>query len=313
MKKRNENLGRLGLRHFFNGVSGGLASGLVVQPLQVIKTAFQVKPYSHCTGSAVIQVPGRPSIMSIIRLIYTQEGLGGLYRGFLPGCIKSALSAGTYFYLLSVARKATEFVQTKTLADILAASLARTLQCFVTNPILIVKTRFEVVGFNEYKGLVDAFIQIYRKEGLRSFFTNGIEYALLKDVPFSAAQFAVYEAIKNGLLSLRTEKQKTNSYVNTMIYSTSSLLGTFIGCLITNPLDVIRTRVVFQYYNKNKQQHYKGVLDALGKLIKYDGWRGMLFGLQSRFIKKATGAIIAWTIYECLLDWQKKGTARNIN
>jgi len=310
MKRRNENLGKLGLRHFANGGLGGFTSGLLVQPLQVIKTAFQVKPYSHCEGTNIAQPAGNSSIFSTIRFIYTQEGIRGLYRGLLPGCLKSAFSAGSYFYFLSISRKITENIESKSLADLLAAAIARTVQSFFTNPILIVKTRFEVIGFNEYRGLIDAFAQIYRKEGLRSFFTNGIEYALLKDVPFSATQFPIYEAIKHGLLSLYSEKQRANPYLKTLIYAVSSMCATFISCLITNPLDVIRTRVVFQYYNKNKQQHYKGVADSVAKLIKYDGWRGMFFGLQSRFIKKVTGAIIAWTIYECLLDKQRKGTKR---
>eukprot|EP00826_Nyctotherus_ovalis_P058661 TRINITY_DN8083_c0_g1_i8.p1 TRINITY_DN8083_c0_g1~~TRINITY_DN8083_c0_g1_i8.p1 ORF type:complete len:312 (+),score=62.30 TRINITY_DN8083_c0_g1_i8:74-1009(+) len=306
MKERNENLGKLGLRHFVNGGLGGLTSGLLVQPLQVIKTAFQIRPYSHCEAVADAQLSAKPSIIATVNFIYQQEGIHGLYRGLIPGCLKSAFSAGTYFYLLSVARRFTEFVPSKSLADLLAATLARTVQTFITNPILIVKTRFEVVGFNEYRGLADAFVQIYRREGLRSFFTNGIVYALLKDVPFSAIQFPLYEAIKNKFLSLSTEEQRRDPYTKTLIYAVSSMFATFASCLMTNPLDVIRTRVVFQYYNKNQQQHYTGVMDAIGKLIKYDGWRGIFFGLQSRFMKKVTGAIIAWTTYECLLDRQKQ-------
>jgi len=292
--------------HFLNGGLGGFIANLIVQPLQVIKTAFQIKPYSH--ADTVEKITPSNSIIKIIKFIYKEEGIKGLYRGLVPGCIKSSLSAGTYFYLLNLARKLSDFLlpNNQTSANFMAAALARTLQCFVTNPILIVKTRFEVVGFNEYKNLGDAFIQIYKQEGLLSFFTNGITVALIKDVPFSAIQFPVYELIKKITIMNTPKFQQQNKYSHLLTYAFSSMIATFISCLVTNPLDVIRTRILFQYYNKNTQQHYKGIIDALSKMIKYDGYQGMLFGLQSRFLKKVTGSMIAWTIYESLLDKQKQ-------
>ncbi len=304
-----------GGNHFLNGGLGGLTAGLIVQPLQVIKTAFQIKPFSHTqvgsVGAAAAPAQSK-SIIGTAQFIYQQEGIRGLYRGLVPGCLKSALSAGTYFYLLNAARKFYEdIVPQKSLANLLAAATARTCQTFITNPILIVKTRFEVVGFNEYRGLADAFVQIYQKEGLHTFFTNGITLALLKDVPFSAIQFPLYDKIKRTLLAA-AQKEHINIHdkrLRTLIYASSSMVATFISCLLTNPLDVIRTRVVFQFYNKNAQQHYTGVIDAIKKVLKYDGVSGMFFGLQSRFMKKVVSAMVAWTIYECLLDKQARRRA----
>ena len=37
-----------------------------------------------------------------------------------------------------------------------ASVLARFTQCVLTNPFYVIKTRFEVIGFNEYKSFADA-------------------------------------------------------------------------------------------------------------------------------------------------------------
>ena len=38
-----------------------------------------------------------------------------------------------------------------------ASAFARTLQSTLGNPLIVIKTRLEVLGFKEYTGLVDAF------------------------------------------------------------------------------------------------------------------------------------------------------------
>jgi len=293
-----------GLFHAIDGAIGGLAAGFVCQPLQVIKTAFQITPFSSKKDQKSAKVQGK-GFIELTKLIYQTEGIKGFYRGFLPGCIKVSVAAGIYFYLLSYSRIFySKTVKTKSLCDFVSAMTARGIQTILTNPIIIVKTRFEVIGFNEYKNMFDAFLQIYRKEGFASFFTNGIGVALLKDVPFSAIQFPIYEQVKILIYKLFADnKISTNSsFTKIITFSMSSLVATFISCFITNPLDVIRTRVLFQYYNKNDQQHYKGIMDAFGKMLRNDGIKGFFSGLQTRFIKKIVGAMVLWTVYEYLVD-----------
>jgi len=44
-----------------------------------------------------------------------------------------------------------------------------------------------------------------------------------------------------------------------MIASLASITANFMSCLITHPLDIIRTRVFFQHYNKDQTQHYQSI------------------------------------------------------
>ena len=74
------------------------------------------------------------------------------------------------------------------------------------------------------------------------------------------------------------------------------------SCVITHPLDLIRTRIFFQHHNKDANQHYSGLIAAIRKIHKVDGFRGFFDGLTPRIARKGLGSIVAWTFYEYLID-----------
>jgi hypothetical protein len=76
-----------------------------------------------------------------------------------------------------------------------ASAFARAVQSIIGNPLIVIKTRLEVLGFQEYTGLVDAFKKILRNEGILGFFT-GLKISLIRDVPFSGLFYPIYELSK---------------------------------------------------------------------------------------------------------------------
>ena len=77
----------------------------------------------------------------------------------------------------------------------MASALSRTFQSVISNPLIVVKTRFEVIGFSEYSGVTDAFRQIIMKEGAGGLFT-GLKISLIRDVPFSGIFYPIYNFFK---------------------------------------------------------------------------------------------------------------------
>ena len=65
----------------------------------------------------------------------------------------------------------------------------------VSNPLIVIKTRLEVVGFNEYDGIFDAGRKILKNEGPRGF-TTGLGISLIRDVPFSGVFYPVYHSFR---------------------------------------------------------------------------------------------------------------------
>lgn len=124
----------------------------------------------------------------------------------------------------------------------------------ISNPIIIIKTRYEVVGFNEYNSISDACKKIYVQEGMSGFFT-GLKVSLIRDVPFSGIFYPIYNLFKkeylvlyeaaNGPVTTSSDRLKALTFVS----SCASFSANVASCTITHPLDLIRTRIFFQHYN----------------------------------------------------------------
>ena len=131
-------------------------------------------------------------------LIYEREGFRGYFRGFLPSIIKNTLNAGTYFSTLFYLRFC--MMKMNNMSDhavnFWASASARAIQTTICNPLVVIKTRFEVLGFQEYKSLNDAIKKIFKNEGALGFFT-GLKISLIRDVPFSGLFYPIYEISKS--------------------------------------------------------------------------------------------------------------------
>ena len=127
--------------------------------------------------------------------------------------------------------------------------MTKSMQSIISNPIIVIKTRLEVVGFNEYNGMLDAFQKIYAREGACAFFT-GLKVSLIRDVPFAGIFYPLYTTFRNNLFHLYEFEMSANSEASssdrvkaiTVISSTAAMLANICSCTITHPLDLIRTR-----------------------------------------------------------------------
>ena len=139
-----------------------------------------------------------------------------------------------------------------------SSALARTVQSVINNPIIIIKTRLEVIGFNEYNSISDACRKIYVQEGTSGFFT-GLKVSLLRDVPFSGIFYPIYNLFKKELVLLHDQVYGSTSNMSstdrlkalTIISSIASFSANIASCTLTHPIDLIRTRIFFQHYNKD--------------------------------------------------------------
>eukprot|EP00850_Spirogloea_muscicola_P000510 SM000002S05590 [mRNA] locus=s2:1072655:1082887:- [translate_table: standard] len=245
------------------GATAGVTVETVLYPIDTIKTRLQAVR----TGSAIN-----------LRGLYS--GLSGNLAGVLPA---SAIFVGVYEPLkqkllqtfpehLSVAAHLTAGA-----AGGLAASLVRV-------PTEVVKQRMQTGQFN---AATQAFKQILSKEGTRGLYA-GYSSFLLRDLPFDALQFAVYEQLKIGYG--RTVKRELKSPEMAAI---GALSGAITGA-VTTPLDVIKTRLMTQ----GAAGHYKGVVDCVRKIIAEEGSGALLKGLGPRVTWIGIGGSIFFAVLE---------------
>jgi len=281
-----------------DAINGGLSASLtafVTQPLQVIRTSM-----------IVIYKEGKVSRMrDIYSKILKDEGMKGFYRGLVPSLLKTTIGSAIYFACLE---RCKDFFHNKHIEDKLknrnkrfkqnfvnftSAAIARIVQTILINPIYVVKTRYEVVGFKSYNSIIDAFIKIKRDEGYGAYF-HGLRQTLVKDVPSSAVFYLLYEFFK------RTYTHYFDINNLQFLASLSSLTTNIILIFLTNPFDVLRARLQFQHFSQNAHHKYKGIVSGIYHLAVEEGVRGLCVGVIPRFIKKAISSIIVWTSYETL-------------
>ncbi len=266
-----------------NGAISGFFTVFITQPLQVTRTSMMVT-----------YMDGEPTgFLRIIKELYKQEGIKGFYRGFFPTLLKTPIGAAIYFSSLEHNKHfLMQFNMNKTSLNFVASAIARLTQCILTNPLIVVVTRFEVIGFHSYSSLFDALIKIKREEGWKGFST-GLRPLIIKEVPTAALFYSFYEIFKKfihsfGFLNLQFQA------------SLSAIFANLILTFLNNPIDVIRTRLQYLHFSGNKDHNYKGIFRGIITIAQTEGVKGLTVGMIPRMLKRAVASAIAWSLYETL-------------
>ena len=106
-------------------------------------------------------------------------------------------------------------------------------------------------------GIFESFYRIVQKEGFLALYKgNGAQ--MLRIFPYASLQFTSHETFKH--LNRVMFKEKSNHFINS--FACGSLAG-ITAVTLTYPLDVIRSRLAFQY----KGEHiYGGIFDSIKKI-----------------------------------------------
>lgn len=153
-----------------------------------------------------------------------------------------------------------------------AAGASGVLTACVTNPIWVIKTRMLSTARNTpgaYTSTVQGVLSLWRTEGLRGFY-RGLTPSII-GVSHGSVQFMAYESLKNHwALSRAGGKEGLTNWDVFLLSATSKM---FAGS-ITYPYQVVRARL--QTYDA--QTKYKGVVDVVKQVAKYEGWSGFYKG-----------------------------------
>lgn len=111
----------------------------------------------------------------------------------------------------------------------------------------------------------------------------GFGSTAIRDAPYSGIYLLFYEKIR--------QRQGTDTVGNAVSAATAGFLAT----AITQPFDVIRTKIQLQ------PQVYKNTLKATRLIYSTHGVNGFISGLSPRLARKTLSAAITWTVYEELV------------
>ncbi|KAJ8058654.1 hypothetical protein OCU04_012830 [Sclerotinia nivalis] len=224
------------------GGIGGTTGDLLMHSLDTVKTRQQGDPHVP---------PKYTKLSSSYSTILRQEGIRrGLYGGWVPALLGSfpgtIIFFGTYEYSK---RHLIDNGIPPWFAYLSSGFVADFAASFVYVPSEVLKTRLQLQGrynnpfFNSgynYKNTAHAARTIVKQEGFSALF-YGYRATIVRDLPFSALQFAFYE---QGQTWARKWKESRDIGLPLELL-TGAAAGGLAG-VITCPLDVVKTRIQTQ-------------------------------------------------------------------
>ena len=251
--------------HLFAGSLGGLLSSVSLQPLDVIKTRLQQGTH--------------PSLPAVIKSI-TQNNILNLWRGTGASVIRSSIGSGLYFLTLNELRS---YFGTSSTSNLTTGAFARAAVGTIMMPVTIIKVRYES-NFYNYSSLMHAIRDIYGTHGTRGFFYGALATAV-RDAPYAGLYVLVYETLRG---------QAPSQGVVTNFGA--GLVAGFSATVVTNPFDVLRTRMQL------KPDQYVSISGTLRKLVSEEGGRSLFDGVGLRIARKSLSSALTWTLYEYVLS-----------
>lgn len=281
-------------RTALNGALAGIISGILLQPLEVLKINLILLPKQF---DCIRHENFFRAFVDGFKVIHREEGFRGFYRGNVPSVLSSGLSAGIFFGTLDrLERLGLRLQVNKQLSEFLSSATARAIASLLVNPINIWKTRAEILGYNEYRSVTSSIRKIYTNEGLYGFF-KGSMLMMLRDFPFGGMFYVTYR-FTNHLLHRFSKSD--------IVYLTSGVIAGVIATTATHPVEIVLAKTQADT-SKTDFAHQRGaVFREMRHIWRAEGVTGLFKGLFPRLIRKPITNAMTFFFYEMLNKYQKR-------
>ncbi|ODV86919.1 hypothetical protein CANARDRAFT_6487 [[Candida] arabinofermentans NRRL YB-2248] len=310
-----------------SGALAGFISGVIVCPLDVAKTRFQAQGsyLRNLTDEKKIQAFEKFKYRGLIHSLqsmYKEEGYRGLYRGLVPITCGYFPTWMIYFSCYEgFKEKYKRIIKDDNISYCASAISAGAISTTLTNPIWVVKTRimlqmddgktiydrftnFETKGQaatpgglkrQYYKGTFDAFVKMYKSEGLLSFYRGLLpSYLGLVHV---AIQFPLYENFKR---IFKVYPKNVDSYqMDIQQFCKLILASSFSKMLasgVTYPHEILRTRL--QIVNSSTKKRAVGMVDTMLSIYRTEGVKGFYSGFIINLTRTVPSSAVTLVLFE---------------
>lgn len=240
-----------------------------------------------------MQRAGHSSFSQTFRRILSTEGLRGLFRGITPSMLREASYSSMRMGLYEPARKFiapdTPIAEISLWQKILAGFFSGGVGSAIANPTDLVKIRFQARRPDQpkiYKNTLDAFVSIYRADGLRGLY-KGVGPTTLRAAVLTSAQLSSYDHTK--VILRRMNILPDGPYIHLL----ASIVSGLVTTTATSPVDVIKTRVMNAPIGA-----YTGPVDCFMKLIRNEGPAALFRGWVPNYLRLGPHFIISLPLYE---------------
>ncbi|XP_005998556.1 probable mitochondrial glutathione transporter SLC25A40 [Latimeria chalumnae] len=150
---------------------------------------------------------------------------------------------------------------------------------------------------SRFQGTLDAFIQIIRKEGIKSLW-SGLPPTLVMAVPATVVYFTSYDRLRDFLM------YKLENYANVapLLAGAIARLG---AVTLISPLELIRTKM------QSRQLSYSELHQCIHNAVAKNGWLSLWRGWGPTVLRDVPFSAMYWYNYEQGKKWlcKRSGTA----
>ncbi|KAK4353926.1 hypothetical protein RND71_026120 [Anisodus tanguticus] len=309
----------MGVKGFVEGGIASIIAGCSTHPLDLIKVRMQLQ--GEASGTAPVQTlrpalafhptnhahvpitpPSVPRVGPVgvgVRIVQ-QEGIAALYSGVSATVLRQTLYSTTRMGLYDMLKTKWTDPNTNNMPlgkKIVAGLIAGGIGAAVGNPADVAMVRMQADGRlsapqrRNYKSVVDAISQMTKSEGITSLW-RGSSLTVNRAMLVTASQLASYDEFKEMILKKGLMKDGLGTHV------TASFAAGFVASVVTNPVDVIKTRVMNMKVEPRKAPPYCGALDCAMKTIKAEGPMALYKGFIPTISRQGPFTIVLFVTLE---------------
>eukprot|EP00898_Chlorokybus_atmophyticus_P003744 jgi/Chlat1/4370/Chrsp29S04520 len=267
---------------FVAGAIAGASGVFVAHPLDTVKTRVQAGWGSQERGA-----------LSVARGIFLEDGMIGFYAGVGSAIASTApavaVRMATYESIQGPIRAM--LPKHRAAANMLAAGIGEVLCVIVRNPFELVKQRLQ--SGRTRASVVQTVVGIIRAEGVRGLY-QGIQASMLRDVPQTVLNFAVYRAIKDSNF-FQNNTSTSSTRRDTVRQLAAGAIAGAVSAFLTTPMDVIKTKMMTAATAERLS-----VSLAARRIIAEEGAAGLMRGASTRSLLIVPDIATMWLVYELL-------------
>ncbi|KAK7250618.1 hypothetical protein RIF29_33160 [Crotalaria pallida] len=304
----------MGVKGFVEGGIASIVAGCSTHPLDLMKVRMQLQGETQAQNlrPALAFNPGsvhapRPPPPPRVGLITTgvklvqQEGVAALFSGVSATVLRQTLYSTTRMGLYDMLKKkwsdpnnGGSMPLTRKIA---AGLIAGGIGAAVGNPADLAMVRMQADGRlppaqrRNYKSVVDAIRTMAKDEGITSLW-RGSSLTVNRAMLVTASQLASYDQFKEMILEKGVMEDGLGTHV------TASFAAGLVAAVATNPVDVIKTRVMNMKVVPGAAPPYTGALDCVLKTVRAEGPMALYKGFIPTISRQGPFTVVLFVTLE---------------
>ncbi|KAF5739777.1 hypothetical protein HS088_TW12G00987 [Tripterygium wilfordii] len=317
----------MGVKGFVEGGIAAIVAGCSTHPLDLLKVRMQLQGETvavpnvqqrhtlrpaltfHSTTAAFfppnsIHVPPPPrprvGLVSVGMKIVQAEGVAALYCGVSATVLRQTLYSTTGMGIYDVLKQKWTDKDSKNMPlarKIAAGLIGGGIGATVGNPADVAMVRMQADGRlpvaqrRNYNSVIDAITRMSKQEGITSLW-RGSALTVNRAMIVTASQLATYDQVKEAILEKGVMADGLGTHV------TASFTAGFVAAVASNPVDVIKTRVMNMKVEPGMAPPYNGALDCAMKTVKAEGLMALYKGFIPTISRQGPFTVVLFVTLE---------------